>query len=189
MTPDEIAPLLTALFPDATVQQPSTDAWQVEKPPLRLLAILSEDDSWLRLLVAIAPFMEAQPYLAQILEANFDLTQEVRYAMSQQVLWGVFQHSFATLTRADFEAAIARLVALQAKGLSPFFNQLIEDRLRQIVRASKQQGQTLQATLQNIERFYAEGMLGSLQQDPQEREQFIAAWRVQLERLWQEIDT
>ncbi|MDY6783669.1 MAG: hypothetical protein SW833_14200 [Cyanobacteriota bacterium] len=186
MTPDEISPILTALFPEAAVEKPSADAWQVEKPPLRLLAILSEDGSWLRLLVAIAPFMEAQPYLAQILEANFDLTQEARYAVSQQVVWGVFQHSFASLTRADFEAAIARLADLQTKGLSPFFNQLIEDRLRQIVRASKQQGQTLQATLQNIERFYAEGMLGSLQQEPQEREQFIAAWRAQLERLWEE---
>ncbi|MDY7015124.1 MAG: hypothetical protein SVX43_16315 [Cyanobacteriota bacterium] len=188
MTPDEITPVLTALFPEATVQQPSAETWQVEQPPLRLLAILSEDESWLRLLVAIAPFVEAQPYLAQILEANFDLTQEVRYAASREVLWGVFQHCFASLTRTDFEAAIARLVELQARGLSPFFNQLIEDRLRQIVRASKQQGQTLQTTLQNIERFYAEGMLGNLQQDPQEREQFIAAWRAQLERLWNEVD-
>jgi hypothetical protein len=35
--------------------------------------------------------------------------------------------------------------------------------------------------------LYEEGMLGGLEQPPQERQQFLAAWQYQLERLWSEV--
>ena len=184
MKPEEITTTLNEVFPTEVVQNPSSDSWQVDTPKLRLLVILSEDKSWLRSLIPIAPAQEASPFLAQILDANFDLTQEVRYAMSQGVLWGVFQHSRESLTQKDFKEAIARLISLKEKGLSDYFNQLVDQRITQIIQAAKLQGQTLEETMQTLDRFYEEGLLGGLEQSPQERERVLAAWRRRLENLW-----
>ena len=186
MKPETITSTLTELFGTDHVEQ-MPDSWQVEKDGWRLLIILSADQTWLRLLIPIVAAQEAQPYLEQLLQANFDRTQEVRYALSQGVLWGVFQHNLASLAIEDFKKAIARLVSLTEKGISEAFNQLAEQQIRQIIAAAKLQGQSLEATLQNLTRFYEEGMLGGLQQDPQEKEQFLNAWEYQLRRLWSEV--
>ncbi|HEY9820035.1 MAG TPA: hypothetical protein V6D35_04550 [Candidatus Sericytochromatia bacterium] len=186
MKPEEIANKLTELFGAAAVQMTEPSAWQVETPQLRLLVLLSEDQSWLRVLIPIAPAQDAQPFVEQLLEANFDDTQETRYALNQNVLWGVFQHNRETLDPEDFSAAIARLVSLRQRGLSNSFDQLVDDRVRQIIQAAKQQGQSLEATLQTLDRFYREGLMGDLEQNAQSREQVLAAWRRRLENLWYE---
>jgi len=186
MKPEEIANKLTELFGAAAVQMTEPSAWQVETPQLRLLVLLSEDQSWLRVLIPIAPAQDAQPFVEQLLEANFDDTQETRYALNQNVLWGVFQHNRETLDPEDFSAAISRLVSLRQRGLSNSFDQLVDDRVRQIIQAAKQQGQSLEATLQTLDRFYREGLMGDLEQNAQSREQVLAAWRRRLENLWYE---
>lgn len=185
MTPQDITDLLTEFF-GANVQIGGTESWQVELEQFRLLVLLSTDQSWLRSLVSIAPIQEAQPYLEQLLEANFDETQETRYALYQNVLWGVFQHNLSTLTVEDFRAAIARLMTLQQQGLSNTFNQLAETQIRQIIQAAKLQGQSLETTLQTLDRFYSEGVMGEIDQNPQQRQAVLGAWRYQLERLWNE---
>ncbi len=188
MKTEQITPILVDIFDSSAVEQPSTDSWQVDTDQMRLLIILSQDYSWLRLLVPIAPAKEAQPFLQELLESNFDLTQQVRYALNQEVLWVVFHHSFESLLPEDLKSAIFQAISLREKGLSELFNQQIERRVRQIIKAAKLQGQTLENTLQNIERLYREGMLGGLQQESQQREQFIAAWQYQLRRLWSEVE-
>lgn len=184
MTPEEIYNSLTELFDPATVQHTTPDAWQVETSELRLLVLLSEDQSWLRILIPIAQAQEAEPFFQQLLAANFDETQETRYAINQNVLWGVFQHNRESLASEDFAAVVARLVALKQQGLSNSFNQLVENQIRQIILAAKQQGQTLETTFQTLDRFYQEGMLGDLDQDAQSRAQVLSAWRRRLESLW-----
>ncbi|MDX2239418.1 MAG: hypothetical protein NW224_01935 [Leptolyngbyaceae cyanobacterium bins.302] len=185
MTSQELAHELTALF-GITAQQLAPGSWQVETPEYRILVLLSDDQSWLRILVPIAPAQDAQPFFEQLLEANFDRTQEVHYALQQEVLWAVFQHSREGLTISDFKAVIARLIELRQKGLDECFDRLIENRVRQIIRVSKQQGQSLEATLQTLERFYQEGLMGDMAASTQAREDTLAAWRYQLERLWNE---
>lgn len=187
MKPEQITSKLSELFGADTVQVKEPDAWQVETPQLRLLVLLSSDRSWLRLLIPIAPAQEAQPLFGQLLTANFDETQETRYALNQDVLWGVFQHKRETLAPEDFAAAVARLVSLQQQGLSSSFNQFADDRIRQIIRAAKQQGQSLDDTLQNLERFYREGVMGDLEQGEEARERVLEAWRRRLESLWPEV--
>lgn len=187
MTPEEIAFSLQELFGSA-VQGLAPGSWQVEMPSYRLLVLLSDDLSWLRILVPIVPAREAQPFMEQLLEANFDATLETRYALMQGVLWGVFQHSRESLTKNDFSGAIARLLSLHERGLSDCFNQLIENRLRQIIQAAKLQGQSLEATLQTLERFYQEGLMGDMNQGAASRDEVLAAWRYQLERLWPEVE-
>jgi hypothetical protein len=185
MTPTEITATLTQLFGN-TVQVKEPDSWQVEADSLRLLVLLSEDQTWMRSLITIASATEAEPFLPQIMAANFDETQEARYALFQNILWGVFQHNLASLTATDFQAAIGRLIAMHQKGLSESFNQLAEAQVRQIVQVAKQQGQSLEATLQMLDRLYQEGVLGDLDQGAQERGNILDAWRYQLNRLWQE---
>ncbi|WP_375504739.1 hypothetical protein [uncultured Nostoc sp.] len=193
MTPEEIADTLTGLFGTsdvAALAQPVVEiapgSWQVDTSAFRLLVLLSEDNTWLRVLLPIVPIQEAQPFLGQFLEANFDDTQEVRYALSEGVIWGVFQHNTSTLVSADLSNAINRLVSLHQAGLDNVFNRLIESRIRQIIQAAKQQGQSLQATMQSLERFYAEGVMGDINQTSEAREEVLTAWRRQLERLWNE---
>ncbi|MDX2213511.1 MAG: hypothetical protein SFY66_09500 [Oculatellaceae cyanobacterium bins.114] len=185
MTPQDITDSLTSLF-GPTVKVNGTESWQVEINNFQLLVLLSDNQSWLRSLVSIAPAQTAQPYLGQLLEANFDETQETRYALYENVLWGVFQHNFRSLTLDDFEAAIARLIALQQRGLSDSFNKLAETQIRQIIRAAKLQGQSLEATLQTLDRFYQEGVMGEIDQNTEQRQAVLGAWRYQLERLWNE---
>jgi hypothetical protein len=195
MTPEEIASTLTNLFNSASVQAIPAEsftnapgAWQIATSNFRLLVLLSEDQTWLRVLIPIMSAQTAQPFMEQLLEANFDDTQEVRYGLHQGVVWGVFQHNRESLTIGDFTDAIARLISLNQVGLSEVFSQLVESRLRQIIQAQKQQGQSLEATLQNLERFYDEGILGDLEQGAESREQAIAAWKYQLERLWSQVE-
>lgn len=187
MKTEAILPVLNQLFPQDKIEHNSDDTWQVQSDRLRLLVILSEDGSWLRLLTPIASEAEAQSLLPQLLADNFDLTQEARYAIAQGVVWGVFCHRLESLTESDLIDAIASLTALVEKGLSGSFERLIEQRIRQIVKAAKSQGQSLEATYQTLDRFYQEGMLGGIDQAPEQREQFLAAWKYQLERLWAEV--
>lgn len=187
MNIEQITPILQQLF-SSNVKMISPDSWQIETDNLRLLILLSEDKSWLRALVPIAPFSEAQPFLEQLMIANFDETQSVRYALHENILWGVFHHSLDSLTTDDFTGAIQQLINLSDRGLSDFFQQLIETQIRQIIRAAKMQGQTLETTLQTLERFYQEGLMGDMTQGAAAREATLAAWRYQLQRLWPEIE-
>ncbi len=183
---DALQPVLVELFGDS-LEVMSPSAYQVEQPEGRLLILLSEDLTWLRLLVPMGPEGEAKPFMAQLLAANFEDTQLVRYAVYQKVLWGVFHHSLESLVEADLRAAIAQLLELNRQGLDGFFGSMIEVQIRQIIAASKSQGKTLEATLQTLERFYAEGMLGGLDQSSQQRGATLDAWRYQLNRLWDEV--
>ncbi|WP_066424596.1 leucine zipper domain-containing protein [Anabaena sp. 4-3] len=187
MTPEEIAGTLTDLFGADNLQAIAPGSWQIDTATFRLLVLLSEDQTWLRVLLPIMPATEAQPFLTQFLEANFDDTQEVRYALYDGVIWGVYQHNSSSLVSADLSSAIARLISLQEAGLNEVFNRLVENRIRQIVQAAKQQGQSLQTTMQSLERFYAEGLLGEINQTAEAREEVLAAWQKQLERLWNEV--
>ncbi|WP_017653139.1 hypothetical protein [Fortiea contorta] len=187
MKPEEIATTLTDLFGAEAVNAIAPGSWQIDTPNFRLLVLLSEEDNWVRVLLPIVPVAEAQPFLEQFLEANFDDTQEVRYALYEGVIWGVYQHHSGTLVSADLAQAIARLISLNQAGLDDVFNRMIETRIRQIIQAAKQQGQSLQTTMQTLERFYTEGLLGEMEQTQEAQEQVLAAWRRQLERLWDEI--
>ncbi|MBW4632724.1 MAG: hypothetical protein KME30_12750 [Iphinoe sp. HA4291-MV1] len=188
MTPSEIADTLKELYGAVSVNAIAPGSWQIETPNFRLLVMLSDDESWLRILLPIMSASEAQPFLEHFLEANFDETQEVRYALQQGVLWGVYQHNCNSLVPEDFRSGIARLILLYQTGLDNVFNRLIEERVRQIVIAAKQQNQSLETTMQNLERFYTEGFMGELDQTSQQREEVLATWRYQLERLWSEVE-
>jgi hypothetical protein len=187
MTPQELPNALVALFGDA-VQTLAPGSYQVETDGFRLLVLLSEDQSWLRALMPIAPAVEALPFLAELMEANFDATLETRYGLQQGLLWGIFQHSLAGLNDNDLTMAAHRLVELHQLGINHIFSQFAENRVREIIKAAKLQGQSLEMTLKTLDRFYEEGVMGDVAGSAKEREQTMDAWRYQLERLWDEVE-
>lgn len=183
MLVQKIIPILSSLH-GAEVQMIEAGLWQVETPIYRLLVLLSEDQSWLRMMVPVAPESEAEPFFRELLYSNFDDTGEVRYGLYQSTLWVVFQHALSSLTEEDFAGAIANLTNLQQRGLNDCFDQYADQQVSLIVKAAKQQNLSLEATLQNLDRFYQEGVMGDLDTTPEVREATLTAWRNRLERLW-----
>lgn len=187
MNPNEIPNLLANMFGDS-VKTLAPGSYQIEQEGFRLLVLLSDDQHWLRMLVPIGPISDAMAFLEEFLEANFDETQEARYAVHQGLLWSVFHHSCEGLTTEDCRMAVQRLVSIFKQGLDGVFNRHIEKQIRQIIKAAKLQGQSLEATMQTLERFYSEGVMGDLDSDSTSQNGTIEAWRYQLKRLWDEAE-
>ncbi|HEY9824550.1 MAG TPA: hypothetical protein V6D19_03820 [Stenomitos sp.] len=187
MNAADIESLLTTLE-GGQVQTIEAGVWQVEMPACRLLAILSDDQSWLRMMVPIAAASEAEPFCRELLESNFDETGAVRYALHQEALWAVFQHALSSLAVEDCAAAIAQLLDLNQRGLKHCFDQYLDRQVSLIILAAKRQNISLEATLQNLDRFYQEGVMGDLTAPPEVRTATLDAWRARLERLWPVVD-
>jgi hypothetical protein len=183
----EIDPILASLY-ESGIQAIEPGLWQVETPTHRLLVLLSEDQSWLRMMIPVASAAEAEPFWKELLERNFDDTGEVRYGVHQDALWAIFQHSLASLTSEDFLAAIAQLTNLQERGLNDCFDKFADDQVVLIIQAAKQQNMTLDMTVKNLDRFYQEGVLGDLDTSPEIRAATLEAWRNRLQRLWPTVD-
>lgn len=184
MTPDNVTAALTARFGEASTFSPP-DAWQVELDEMRLLGVLSEP--WLRLMTPIVPVSEAQSFLPQMLEANFDQTKEARYAIYQGIVWALIQYDFDALTQPLFERAIDQLTELKSQGVNVFFSRMMEAQITQIITAAKLQGQSLEDTMRTLDRLYSEGVMGEMGQS-EYQQQAMTAWRNQLERLWPTVD-
>jgi hypothetical protein len=187
MVIDEIDPILASLY-ESGIQAVEPGLWQVETSTHRLLVLLSEDQSWLRMMIPIASAAEAEPFWKELLERNFDDTGEVRYGVHQDALWAVFQHALPSLTPEDFVAAIAQLTNLQQRGLNDCFDRYADEQVALIIRAAQLQKMSLDMTLQNLDRFYQEGVMGDLDSPPEVRAVTLEAWRNRLQRLWPTIE-
>ena len=185
MTPADIQAFLTSRFGRA-LKVIDIDSYQIDTPDYRLLVILSAQQSWVRMLVPIAPAAEAMTFVEEFLSANFDTTLETRYALHQNVLWGVWQHSVAGLTIEDFSTAIEHQIELKQVGIDRAFREFTTKQVREIVRIAKQRGDSLAQTVQTLDRFYAEGVMGDLGAAEETRAEMMTAWQSQLERLWNE---
>lgn len=186
MTLDDITATLDSRFGEGACQHVPPDAWQVESGDMRLLAI--SPGSWIKLMTPIMPIVEAQPFIQQMMEANFDQTQEARYAFHQDVVWAVFQYDLTALERPQFDNAVERLLALNQDGAGVFFSRMVEGQVSQIIVASKRQGKSLDDTLKTLDRFYAEGMMGDMDGTGGYQQEALEAWRRQLEKLWPVVE-
>lgn len=187
MTPQELPNTLATLFGDA-VQTLAPGSYQVETKGFRMLVLLSEAQDWLRILLPIVPAVEVMPFMEELLEANFDSTLETRYALHQDLLWGIFQHSLVGLTDNDLTLAIQHLAELHQQGIENVFALFAEKRVREIIKAAKQQGHTLEMTIQTLNRFYEEGVMGDIADSSEARDRTMQTWHNQLERLWDEVE-
>ncbi len=185
MTPQDIQTFLTSRFGDA-LKVIDEDSYQVDTADYRLLVIFSDRHTWVRILVPIAPAAEAMTFIEEFLSANFDTTLETRYALHQEVLWAVWHHSVAGLTVEDFSTAIEHSIELKQIGIDRAFRDFATKQIRQIILIAKQRGDTLAQTMQTLDRFYAEGVMGDLGATEDIRKEMMSAWQSQLERLWDE---
>lgn len=188
MTPEAVSQALRDFFPEAQVDQTENKTWKIHQPEARfhLLVSLSKDQKLLRVFVPIAPQSEAEPYFAQLLEHNFSENKLARYSLNQSLLWGAFKYPIESLDKTVFDQALEELQKLHKQSLNSFFNELAEDKVREIVTAAKAQGQTMEMTMQTITRFYEEGVMGGLDQEPRQRQKALLAWQYQLQQLWDE---
>lgn len=152
-----------------------------------LILMLSEDQSWVRMMIPIASMTQAQPFFQELLELNFEETTLVRYAIAHGMLWGVFNHPMETLQVKDIELAFNCLLTLQQQGVTRCFDVHADRQVRLIIQASKRQGLSLKATLQNLERFYREGIIGDLSDSGATIQLTLTRWRDRLERLWADV--
>ncbi|WP_310482192.1 hypothetical protein [Chamaesiphon sp. VAR_48_metabat_403] len=182
MNSADISSFLTNRFGNA-LKIVDGDSYQIDTPDYRLLIILSAQHSWVRMLVPIAPAAEAMTFVEEFLSANFDATLETRYAMNQGVLWGVWQHSVTGLTTEDFTTAIDRCIDLKRVGIDRAFQDFATKQVKAIVSIAKQRGDTLEQTMQTLNRFYAEGVMGDIGATEDVRNEMMTAWQSQLERL------
>jgi hypothetical protein len=141
------------------------------------------------MLVPIATGEEAMTFVEEILAANFDETLETRYALHQNVLWGVYQHGLTSLISTDASNAIERLIELKQLGIDRAFRDFTTKRVKEIIQVAKQRGDTLEQTLQTLDRFYAEGVMGDLGASADIRQEMMGAWRAQLEKFWNDDTT
>jgi hypothetical protein len=139
-------------------------------------------------MIPVASAAEAEPFFKELLQRNFDATGEVRYGVHQDALWAVFQHALSSLTAEDFVAAIAQLTNLQERGLDDCFDQFADEQVTLIIQAAKQQKMTLETTLQNLDRFYQEGVMGDLDASAEVRTATLEAWQNRLQRLWSTVE-
>jgi hypothetical protein len=169
------------------VKQVQADQWQVDTEGLRFLVLLNEPQDWVRILLPVAPQMDALPLMVQLLEANFDWTGAVRFAFQEQALWAVFQHHFSTLTPEDFSDAVVQLKECKEELYYLCFEGLIQTRMEQIVQVLKNQNKTLDDAIQALNRFYEEGVMGSLEASGEQRALVLEQWRKKLARLWEDM--
>ena len=85
METPQIASTLQEIFSVDDLEVKDGVSWQVNSPDVRLLVLLSEDQSWLRVMTPIASQAEAQHLLSVLMEDNFDATEELRYALGQDL--------------------------------------------------------------------------------------------------------
>jgi hypothetical protein len=185
MNIEEIQSFLTSRFGTALTKV-DENSYQLETAEYRLMIILSGEQSWLRVLIPIAPADDAITFIEQFLHANFDATLEVRYALYEDILWGVWQHSVAGLTIEDFSMAIERSIELKQVGIDRAFRDFATKQVREIARIAKKRGDTLEQTIQTLDRFYAEGVMGDLGATEDVRQEMMTAWRFQLKKIWAE---
>lgn len=185
MTPADIQLFLKTRF-GTTLSIIDADSYQVDTPDYRLLVILSAEQTWVRILVPIAPAAEAMTFALEFLSANFDATLEARYALHQDVLWGVWQHSVMGLSMEDLSMAINRSIELKQVGIDRAFRDFATKQVREIVRIAKARGDTRAQTMQTLDRFYAEGMMGDLNASEDSRQETMTAWQYQFDKLWDE---
>jgi hypothetical protein len=188
MVTEEIEPILASIY-ESGIEAIEPGLWQVETPTHRLLVLLSEDQSWLKMMIPVVSAAEAEPFFKELLQRNFDATGEVRYGVHQDALWAVFQHALSSLTAEDFVAAIAQLTNLQERGLNDCFDQFADGQVALIIQAAKQQNMTLDMTLKNLDRFYQEGVMGDLDASADTRASTLEAWRNRLQRLWPIVES
>jgi len=96
---------------DAIVGTPGAIQTRVDGVIIYLLSDTSSDRMRLVAAIASATHLRRRD-LGVLLQANFDRTLDARYAISDGVVYSVFQHRISSLTPEQIRSALAQVVSL-----------------------------------------------------------------------------
>lgn len=110
MTAERLAQIIMDIDPDAAIT-PSGIELTIEDIPV--LVVMAPAADRMRAMVPIASVEDVTPEeMSRMMQANFDIALDARYAVAQDRVWGVFIHPLGALEREQFLSAIAQTVNL-----------------------------------------------------------------------------
>ena len=90
-----------------------TNVWQFELGKRQVIVITDPIAERMRIMV---PIVEAQSLdnlaLTRLMQANFDSALDARYAVAQDILWGIFIHPLNSLDEKGFVSGLAQTLAV-----------------------------------------------------------------------------
>ena len=100
MTADRLGELVLRIDEDAQQNGPS---WLFRVADLEAMLIYDTDADRMRVMIPINDANALPPdELVRLMQANFDSALDARYAIANEILWGVFIHPLSTLSDAEF---------------------------------------------------------------------------------------
>ncbi len=110
MTADRLGELLKSV--DSTAQNQGS-VWQFEFQQRSMVVVYDENADRIRIVTPIAPqsALDADTML-RLLQANYDSALDARYALAQEVVWGVFLHPLSPLDKEQLASAIFQVYSI-----------------------------------------------------------------------------
>ena len=90
-----------------------TNIWQFTLAKHQVFVITDPVAERMRIMVPIGDAKAlSEPLLTRLMQANFDSALDARYAVAQDVLWGVFIHPLTSLDEKGFVSGLAQAIAV-----------------------------------------------------------------------------
>ena len=98
---------------EAVARQSSPNVMTVKHRSVDVTLVFDEHADRMRLMTPIVPVDQLQEHgqLLQILQANFHTTLDVRYAVSQDMVWAAFLHPLSTLHESLLKSAVDQVAS------------------------------------------------------------------------------
>jgi hypothetical protein len=91
----------------------NSNVWQFTLGKREVIVITDPVAERMRIMVPIVETKELdQPLLTRLMQANFESALDARYAIAQDVLWGVFIHPLSSLSERDFVSGLAQALTV-----------------------------------------------------------------------------
>lgn len=109
MTMERIGALIVAVDPDA--QNNEGRAWQLTIEGLTAVVVMDPNADRMRIMTPIAKAgTVGEAMLKRLMQANYDSALDARYAIAQDVLWGVFIHPLSSLNDDLFLSGLGQTI-------------------------------------------------------------------------------
>ena len=93
---------------------PGPGHWTVQHRNVPVLVYAHEGHERMRVVTPVVGVAELSAEdLRTLLEANYSKALDARYAIAEELVWGLFVHRLSTLTREELESALDQVVALK----------------------------------------------------------------------------
>ena len=108
MTAERLGDLVQRIDPEAEALDTT---WQFVVDELDALLVYDTGADRMRVIIPIVETAAIPPeQITRLMQANFDSALDARYAIAQDMLWGVFIHPLSSLTDEDFVLGVGQTV-------------------------------------------------------------------------------